>query len=113
MREPPGSCIFMGYDGMKMLKHEPSGRIYVFNAQLARAAGMEEFDDPDFGKLEGAESGGPENEDAPKSLDEMTRDELLVIATMESDQRGDKIALARMKKAELIAYITGQSGEGA
>lgn len=98
---------------MKMLKHEPSGRIYVYNAQLARAAGMEEFDDPDFGKLEGTESEDQKNEDTTKSLDEMTRDELLVIATTESELRGDKVTLTRMKKAELIAYITAQTGEGA
>lgn len=117
---------------MRMLKHIQTGRVYVFNAQLARAEGMEEFHDPDFGKpaeaVQEAQQAPPveqgENEErgggnqidplASKSLDEMTRDELLTVAEKESEIRGDGMALSRMKKADLIAYITGQqTGEGA
>lgn len=117
---------------MKMLKHIPTGRVYVYNAQLARAEGMEEFDDPDFGKpaeaVQEAQQAPPveqgENEErgggnqidplASKSLDEMTRDELIAVAEAEERARGDKMNLSRMKKADLIAYITGQqTGEGA
>ena len=119
---------------MKMLKHIPTGRVYVYNAQLARAEGMEEFDDPDFGKQpepapedtkapedkqpgpdDGDQGGGNQlDPEASKSLGEMTRDELLTVAEKESEIRGDGVALSRMKKADLIAYITGQqTGEGA
>lgn len=107
---------------MRMLRHIPTGRVYVYNAQLARAEGMEEFHDPDFGKqaepTEPAESdqGGGNQLDplASKSLDEMSRDELIAVAETEERARGDKVNLSRMKKVDLIAYITGQqAGEGA
>lgn len=116
---------------MRMLKHKPTGRVYVYNAQLSRAEGMEEFNDPDFGKqaepTPASVAPTPEPEPAPepvkevapenataKSLDEMTRDELIAVAEAEERARGDKVNLSRMKKADLIAYITGQqTGEGA
>lgn len=118
---------------MRMLKHEPTGRTYVFSEQLARAEGMVEFNDPGFGQQteptpapvapipEPEPTPEPEPEDETmipenvpaKALDEMTRDELLAVAEQESELRGDGAALSRMKKADLIAYITGQPGEGA
>lgn len=111
---------------MRMLRHNPTGRIYVFNAQLARAEGMEEFFDHNFGKPaeaapevqpvqpdaqeEPEERGGGNQLDpmASKSLDEMTRDELIAVAETEERARGDKVNLSRMKKADLIAYIKGE-----
>lgn len=99
---------------MKMLRHEPTGRIYVFNAPLSRASGMVVYEDPDFGKQEIVDEVVQENctesetEQPQKPLDEMTREELLEVAEYESALRGDGISLVRMKKAELRAYITGE-----
>ena len=50
----------------------------------------------------------PEQPEAPKSLDEMTRDELIAMASAEEKLRGDNRNLSRMKKADLIAYIKGE-----
>ncbi|MEF2146654.1 MAG: hypothetical protein V3573_14505 [Desulfovibrionaceae bacterium] len=44
----------------------------------------------------------------PKSLDEMTRDELIAMANAEEKLRGDNRNLSRLKKADLIAYIKGE-----
>lgn len=105
---------------MKMLRHIPTGRVYVYNAQLARAEGMEEFDDPDFGvtvtivQEDCTDIVQEDCTESVRSLDEMTRDELIAVAEAEERARGDKMNLSRMKKADLIAYITGQpEGEGA
>lgn len=99
---------------MKMLKHIPTGRVYVFSEPLSRADDMEEFDDPDFGTH--AEQAKPATEQEPeqaepspvRSLDEMTREELLRIAEQEAEIRGESAALSRMKKADIIAYIAGE-----
>ncbi len=40
-----------------------------------------------------------------KSLDEMTRDELIAVAEIEERRRGDNRNLSRMKKEDLKAYI--------
>ena len=50
----------------------------------------------------------PEQPEAPKSLDEMTRDELIAMASAEEKLRGDNRNLSRLKKADLIAYIKGE-----
>lgn len=107
---------------MKMLKHIPTGRVYVFSEPLSRADDMEEFDDPDFGKQNEpvTEPEAPSAVQEPeqdevqpepvdsKSLDEMTRDELIAVAEAEERARGDKVNLSRMKKADLIVYIKGE-----
>ena len=51
---------------------------------------------------------GPVDPDVPptvKSLDEMTRDELIAVAEIEERRRGDNRNLSRMKKEDLKAYI--------
>ena len=40
-----------------------------------------------------------------KSLDEMTRDELIAVAEIEERRRGDNRNLSRLKKEDLKAYI--------
>lgn len=47
----------------------------------------------------------PEQDEAPKSLDEMTRDELIAMAEIEERRRGDNRNLSRLKKEDLKAYI--------
>lgn len=117
---------------MRMLKHHPSGRIYVYHEALSRAEGMEEYEDPDFGvapvvqeekaenvqeeKAENVQEERTENvqencTESVKSLDEMSREEMIAVAIKEAEARGDSRGarvFARMKKADLIEYITGE-----
>ena len=123
---------------MRMLKHTITGRLYVYHEGLAEAENIEEvqvgqlpeeeapepvvppvetelpaeepkaedtlFDDSPVG----LEWDGQDQTDAPKSLDEMTRDELIAMASAEEKLRGDNRNLSRLKKADLIAYIKGE-----
>ena len=109
---------------MRMLRHHPSGRIYVYHEALSRAEGMEEYEDPDFGvapvvqeeKSENVQEERTENvqencTESVKSLDEMSREEMIAVAIKEAEARGDSRGarvFARMKKADLIEYITGE-----
>ena len=101
---------------MRMLRHHPSGRIYVYHEALSRAEGMEEYEDPDFGVVPTIQEERAENvqencTESVKSLDEMSREEMIAVAIKEAEARGDSRgarAFSRMKKADLIAYITGE-----
>lgn len=114
---------------MRMLKHTETGRLYVYHEGLAAAEGVEEVIVAEDGPLTappvipeaperpedslfddspvGDEWPQPEPE-APKSLDEMTRDELIAMANAEEKLRGDNRNLSRLKKSDLIAYIKGE-----
>ena len=101
---------------MRMLKHHPSGRIYVYHEALSRAEGMEEYEYPDFGvapvvQEEKAENVQENCTESVKSLDEMSREEMIAVAIKEAEARGDSRGarvFSRMKKAGLIEYITGE-----
>ena len=101
---------------MRMLRHHPSGRIYVYHEALSRAEGMEEYEGPDFGAVPTIQEERTENvqencTESVKSLDEMSREEMIAVAIKEAEARGDSRGarvFARMKKADLIAYITGE-----
>ena len=66
------------------------------------------FDDEpveDGWPLPGPAEPDPDVPPTVKSLDEMTRDELIAVAEIEERRRGDNRNLSRMKKEDLKAYI--------
>lgn len=75
---------------------------------LTGEGSMSLFDESQVGLEWQGQEHEQEQEGAPKSLDEMTRDELIAMATAEEKLRGDNRNLSRLKKADLIAYIKGE-----
>lgn len=89
---------------MRMLLHEPTGRLYTWHRQLKNADGMVEIERPDEPEVvEPVEPVGSDEED----LFALTIQELRTLVKEEAAVRGDSVRVFTMNKASLVEYMKG------